>query len=134
MHTTNYTNAFIEVAEDCNAESGVMPPEKSDRTIAQIQYALISQHPYRLTSDDVIFLTHAERKGIPSAELEAARAAFFSKGQPCLRASPLTKTYGWSVHFDANSRIAMYGKDSAEYRRLRADPSLEHLNAMRNSR
>jgi hypothetical protein len=134
MHTTNNTNAFIEVAEDCKAESGVIPPAKSERTVAQIQHTLISQQPYSLTSDDVIFLTHAERKGIPASELEAARTAFFSKGQPCLRASPLTKTYGWGVHFDAESKIAMYSRDSDEYRRLRADPSLKHLKAMRNSK
>jgi hypothetical protein len=134
MHTTNYTSAFIEVAQDCKTETGVIPPEKSDRTVAQIQYALISQRPYSLTSDDVIFLTHAERKGIPRTELQTARTAFFSKGQPCLRASPLTKIYGWGVHFDAESRIAIYSKDSAEYRQFSADPLLKHLKAMRNSK
>jgi hypothetical protein len=134
MHTTNYTSAFIEVADDCKTETGVIPPQKSEGTVAQIQYDLISQNPYGLTSDDVVFLTHATRKNIPSSELQTARAALFSKGQPCLRASPLPKTYGWGVHFDAESRIAIYSKDSAEYQQLRTDPSLKHLKAMRNSK
>ena len=60
MHTTNYSNTFIEVADDCKAEAGTAPPEKAERTIAQIQYELISKNPYRYTSDDVIFAAYAE--------------------------------------------------------------------------
>jgi Family of unknown function (DUF6157) len=134
MHTTNYANTFIEVAEDCKVTVGTVPPEKSERTMAQIQYDLISQHPYKFTSDDVIFMTHAEKKQIEPEDLEDARAAFFSKGQACLRASPLGKTYGWGVHANADSKVAIYAQGSEEYRAFARDASLKHLKAMRSSR
>ncbi len=112
MHTTNYSDTFIEVADDCQAEVGLVPPEKTPRTIAQIQYDLIANHPYVYTSDDVIFAAHAEKHQIAAPKLAEARAAFFAKGQACLRASALGKTYGWGVHSDNTGRVAIYGKGS----------------------
>ena len=44
MHTTNYANAFIEVADDCKTDVGKIPPEKPEKTVAQLQYELISAH------------------------------------------------------------------------------------------
>ena len=134
MHTTNYTDTFIEVADDCKAEVGIVPPEKAERTIAQIQYDLISQNPYKFTSDDVIFAAYAEKNKIAPEQFEEARSKYFSKGQACLRASALAKTYGWGVHANEASRIAIYGKGSKEYKKLSADKSLKHLKAMKSSR
>lgn len=134
MHTTNYTSAFIAVADDCKAEIGLVPPEKQAKTVARMQFELIQANPYRYTSDDLIFTIHAERGGVPAAELEARRAEFFAKGQPCLRSSPLGKTYGWGIHYDADSRIAIYPRESDEYARLQADASLKQLKAMRSAR
>jgi hypothetical protein len=134
MHSTNYTNTFIDVADDCRAEIGAIPPEKSAKTVAQMQYELLHSNPYRYTSDEVIFTVYAIRNQIPASELEARRAEFFSKGQPCLRSSPLGKTYGWGVHYDGESRIAIYPRGSAAYERLRADRSLQQLKAMRSSK
>jgi hypothetical protein len=62
------------------------------------------------------------------------RERFFSKGQACLRSSPLSKRYGWGTHHDAEGRVALYPVGSAEYERLRTDESLEHLTAMRSKR
>jgi len=134
MHTTNYTDAFIEVAEDTRATAGVTPPERANKTVAQMQYEMIHEHPYEYTSDDVIFAVYAMRNGIARAEWEAARAEFFSKGQACLRTSPLAKTYGWGIHFDAESKVALYALGSEAYARLLNDDSLEHVKAMRSSR
>jgi hypothetical protein len=134
MHSTNYTNAFIEVAEDCKAGTGVAPPEKQAKTIARMQYELIHDHPYQYTSDEVVFAVYAAKNRIEPAELEQRRAEFFSKGQPCLRSSPLGKTFGWGIHFDGESKIAIYDRDSAEYAELKNDPTLKHVKAMRSAR
>lgn len=134
VHTTNYTSTFIEVADDCKVEAGAVPPEKQAKTVAQMQFELISAHPYAYTSDEVIFMIYAARNQVAPEDLEAARAEFFSKGQPCLRSSPLAKTYGWGIHYDAEARIAIYPRGSEEYARLRADPSLKQLKAMRSAR
>ena len=100
----------------------------------RIHYDLISGAPYGHTSDDVIFAAFAEKRGIDADSLEDARREFFSKGQPCLRSSPLGKTYGWGFHFDEESRVAIIGKGSPEYDKYRADPSLAHLKAMKSKR
>lgn len=134
MHSTNYTNTFIQVADDCVATFGELPPEKQEKTVARMQYELIHDHPYQYTSDDVVFMVYAVRKGVAESEHDAERAALFSKGQPCLRSSPLAKRYGWGIHYDHESKMAIYARGSAEYDRLISDPSLTQLKAMRSSR
>ncbi len=134
-HTTNYYNGFIEVAEDCPATTGEMPPVKGDKkTVANLQFDMLYDHPYEYTSDDVLFVVYAQRNNIPKSQWKEARTAFFSKGQPCFRASPLTKRYGWGVHSDAGGRIALYGRETDEYKRLSGDKDLQVVKAMRTSR
>ena len=134
MHTTNYVNTFIEVAEDCPAAHATPPPTRGEPTIAELHYALIAAEPYARTSDDVLFETSARRAGIGDEDRDAARQAFFSKGQPCLRSSPLGKRYGWGTHHDAQGRVALIARDSESYARLAADPELAHTRAMRSAR
>lgn len=134
MHTTNYVDTFIEIADDSPVDHAVEPPAKEPATVAQLHYELLSAEPYSLTSDDVIFETYARRAGIPDDERDEARARFFSKGQPCLRSSPLGKRYGWGVHSDAAGRVALYPRESAEYARLAAAPDVAHTRAMRSKR
>ena len=138
-HTTNTRNAFIGVAEDCPASSGQVPTERSGKpTVAALQYAMIKNNPYKYTSDDVVFATSAAGRaldaGAKQAERQEARKQFFSRGQACLRASPLGKTFGWGVHSDAHGRVAIFAVDSPQYRRLAADPGLKQVKAMRSKR
>lgn len=134
MHTTNYTNAFIEVADDCPTDAGKIPPEKQEKTIARLHYELISEHPYHYTSDEVVFAVYAAKNGITAADWEAKKAEFFAKGQPCLRSSPLGKSYGWGIHFNDESKTAIYGVDSADYARFKADPTVKHVKAMKSAK
>ena len=134
MHSTDYRDTFIEIAEDCPAESGQEPPAAESPTVAALHYELIATEPYAHTSDDVLFETHARRRGIADADREVARAQFFAKRQPCLRSSPLGKRYGWGTHHDEQGRVALYPVDSDDYRRLAADPALAHTRAMRTRR
>lgn len=134
MHSTNYTNAFIEVADDCKAAVGMIPPEKQEKTIARMHFEMINEHPYRYTSDEVVFAVYAAKNRIEQAEMERRKAEFFSKGQPCLRSSPLGKTYGWGIHYDGESKMALYAKCSESYDRFRNDATLKHLKAMKSAR
>ena len=135
IHTTNYTNTFIQVADDCPTFSGEIPPQKGETlSIANRQFELISKNPYKYTSDDLLFEVFAERRDLAPSEMKAERDQFFSKGQPCLRASSLTKRYGWGMHFDKNGRIALYGCGTDEYKRLSSDGSLQLLKAMKTSK
>lgn len=118
MHTTNYFDTFIAVAEDSAAAEATVPPSRATASVAELTHRLIAENPYRFTSDDVIFTVWAERQGIADADRDAAREEFFSKGQPCLRSSDLGKRYGWGVHSDAEGRVALVPLGSAEYERL----------------
>ena len=134
MKTTNYFNTFIEVAEDCPAQTAVIPQSRGGQpTVAQLQFEILNAHPYRYTSDDVLFAVHAERQGLSPAS-SADRNAFFAKPQACFRASPLTKRYGWGVHFDADGKMALCALESEDYARMQRDSQLEHKRAMRNKR
>ncbi len=135
MHTTNYASTFIEVAEDCPATGAEIPAQRGGKeTVATLQFQMVAEAPYTFTSDEVLFGVFADRNGIAEANRPVARAEFFSKGQPCFRASPLTKRYGWGVHSDAEGRIALVAMDSAEYSALASDDCLQHVKAMRSKR
>lgn len=134
QHTTNYTDTFIAVAEDCPVREAEVPERKDKPSVAAMQFELIEGDPYRHTSDDVLFTVHALRNGIPQAEWKEAREAFFSKGQACLRASPLTKRYGFGVHSDAQGRVALVPLGSKEYAAFAADRKLKQVKAMRSAR
>ena len=127
QHTTNYTNAFIEIAEDCQASTAIAPPPKDPKTAVQIEYEMLVDHPYQYTSDDVLYESNGKRRDI-------SREDFFSKGQPCFRASALTRRYGWGVHSNEAGKIAIYAVESGEYKRLACDESLRHIKAMRSSK
>lgn len=134
-HTTNYENTFIAIADDSPATNGEVPPLKGDaKTVANIQFDLVSKNPYKFTSDDVLFQVHAERKDLTKSELEEARNEFFSKGQPCFRASPLAKRYGWGIHHYQDGKIAIYGYGTDEYDRFLNDKNLKVVKAMKSGK
>lgn len=135
IHTTNYIDTFIEVAEDCTANQSEIPPlNDKAKTIARLQYELIQDSPYKYTSDDVIFQAHAIKKGVEHGELEDCRKEYFSKGQPCFRASPLTKRYGWGIHSNSEGKIAMIALESSEYKQLVSDTTVKKVKAMKTKR
>jgi len=139
----NYVNTFISVAEDTKATAAKEPAARgAARTVAQHQYERLRQ-PFRYTQEDVLFDVWLARQAdagtlavdeLASDELDQLRVDFFAKGQPCLRASPLTKSHGWGVHFDSKGRAALVPMESEEYRRLQQDDELTQLKAMRTKR
>ncbi len=135
MHSTNYYNGFIEIAEDCPASAGTIPPIKGDkRSVANLQFEMLLDHPYEFTSDEVLFSVFARRKGFSADEMEEERQRFFSKGQPCFRASPLTKRYGWGVHSNEEGKVAIYGAETKSYEAFVQDESIKKTKAMRSKR
>ncbi|RYF98588.1 MAG: hypothetical protein EOO07_37955 [Chitinophagaceae bacterium] len=135
LHTTNYYNSFVEIAPDSTVVKGETPLSKGDKkTAATIQFDMISKNPYEFTSDDVVFQVFAEKNDLTEREYEEARKQFFSKGQPCLRASALTKRYGWGVHYNADGKIAIYGVETEKYHEFLSDSNLKTYKAMRSSK
>ncbi|GIE97494.1 DUF6157 family protein [Paractinoplanes rishiriensis] len=120
MHSTNYQDTFIQVAEDCPAASATAPPARATPSVAERTFRMIADAPYQHTSDDVIFTVWADRNALPQTDRPTARATFFAKGQPCLRSSDLGKRYGWGIHADAEGRVALVAVGSAAYTDLAA--------------
>ena len=134
-HSTNYYNTLVEIAEDCPANKGEMPPVKGEKkTVANLQFEMLYEHPYQYTSDEVLFGVFASRKAFEEAEMDEQRAHYFSKGQACFRASPLTKRYGWGIHSNEEGKIAMFGAETEEYKKLVTDDSVKKVKAMRAKR
>lgn len=120
LERVDYTDTFITIAPDCPAPVGTPPPARSggSPTVAGAAYRLLADHPYELTSGDVIFTVWAGRRGVPDDDRAAARREFYAAPRACLRSSDLAKRYGWGVHADAQGRLAIYGVESGEYRML----------------
>lgn len=135
IHTTNYFDTFIEVAEDCPVSQSEIPVSKGGKpTIATIQYDLISKNPYQWTSDDVIFQHYVSKNDLTESEYPQAKTEFFSKGQACLRTSPLAKRYGFGIHSNKDGKIAIYGVETEEYQKLKNDMNVKKVKAMRSSK
>lgn len=135
IHTTNYYNTFITIADDCPANTAEVPPIKGDKkTVANLQFDMLIECPYKYTSDEVLFQIYTLRNEIQRNDQKEARELFFSKGQACFRASPLTKRYGWGVHFNEEGRMALCPQESEEYQRFATDKTLKVLKAMKSVR
>lgn len=135
QHTTNYQNTFIEVADDCPVSAAAVPqlnPQK--KSGARIAYEMLAQQPYVYTSDDLLFSLYVQKQSTAKEDHPALREAFFSKGQPCMRASDLPKKFGWGIHFNGEAKMALVPLGSVEYEVYRNDPKLTHKKAMRSSR
>jgi hypothetical protein len=135
IHTTNYQNTLIQVADDCPVTIAEIPPIKGDsRTVANLQYEILSQNPYKFDSDDVLFQVFSIKNDLSESELETARTQFFSKGQPCMRCSPLTKRYGWGIHSDENGKIALIASESEIYQQNADNQLVKNIKAMKSSK
>ncbi len=134
------TDTFVLAAPDCPMSCGAVPvPRGVAPTVAVLQHELLSARPYTLTLEDLMFAVHVRREGLSKADAKpraaAIRAVLFGKPYPCMRASPLPKKYGWGVHHDASGRIALYGAETPEYRRLALGAGgVEVVAAMRSKR
>jgi hypothetical protein len=133
--TTNYYNVFMEVAEDCPAEKGENPPvKKTGKTMACIQYEMLHDNPYKYTSDEILFQCYMIKHDIGENDLTIERENFFSKGQACFRASPLTKLYGWGIHYNDEGKMALYGCETKEYKAFSKDKEVKILKAMKSKK
>ncbi len=135
-----YVNSLIAVADDCPITTSQVPPiRKGKKTVANIQYELLSEQPGIYTQEDVLFESWLRRQaklGSNQQEVARLREAFFAKPQACLRSSPLPKRYGWGLLFDGNGRISLCPMESNEYEEISSGkrPEIKVLKALRSSR
>ena len=132
MHTTNYRETLILPSPDCTATTASVPRKVG--SVAAMQHERLSGAPYALTSDDLLFDVYAARNDIDPDHRDEAREAFFSKGQACLRASPLVKSFGWALHHDAQGRVALVDPQGETFAALAARDDVTKLMGMRSKR
>lgn len=132
MHTTNYFDTIILPSPDCSAAAATLPAKPG--AVAALQYERLAANPYTFTSDDLQFDIHADRKEIAADDRGSARMEFYSKGQPCLRASPLVKTLGWALHHDSQGRVALVDPAGATFADLMTRDEITKLSGMRSKR
>jgi len=135
----SYTNTFIPVAADCGVDRSEIPAAKRDAVPAHvIQYQLLTEHPYRFGHEELVYEVYVRQREIPRHVLdtqgERIRQELFAKGHPCLRASALTKKYGFGAHYNAAGKIALYPVESEAYRAFLADETVRKVPAMRNKK
>jgi hypothetical protein len=132
----NPVDQFIEIAPDSPMRKSIVPQQKNGKTT--IEDELLSSKPYAYTLAELKFATHVKHKQIAPAEVKAhgkqLREAFFAKPYACMRASPLTKQYGWGAHYDEKGGIALYPVEGKEYQRFVADKSVKKFTAMRSKK
>ncbi len=75
---------------------------------------MLAAAPGQWTQEDVLLTSSPQVRGrdIDEAELRGLRQENFSQPRACLRASPLPKSLGWELHYDADGRITLYAVDS----------------------
>lgn len=131
--TTNYFDTLITIAEDSPTHTSIVP-DLSKPSVAAQQFQWITERPYELTSDDVIFRRVAEKQGIADHLRQSAQAEYFHTGRACLRTSPLAKQYGWGIHANEDGKIALVAAESETYKTLIADDRVKKVTAMRSKR
>ncbi|HZG86665.1 DUF6157 family protein [Paenibacillus sp.] len=136
---TTIVNTFVRVSQDCPAERGIVPVSKGPgKTLPEVQFDILSKHPYTYDLDELIVETHIRHKlaldALDEARRASVRSELLAKSHPCMRASMLPKKYGWGVHYDENGRIAIYPMESEAYARLSERADLKQEYAMRNKK
>ena len=121
------TNTFVLLAADSQVAAGTVPQPRSGKpTVAVHQYELLTAAPYTLTLEDLMLQVHLRREELTAAEAKKRDAEIseklFGKPYPCMRASPLPKTCGFGVHYDAKGRLAIFGAETPEYRQFAKGP------------
>lgn len=133
-----YTNTFITVAADCPIEQSQIPVSNREKKPAHVvQYECLTKSPYTYGHEELIFesyLAKEEIGPISEAEKQEIWNKLFSKGHPCLRASALTKRYGFGAHYNENQKIALYPMESKEYQEFLKDGSIKKVPAMKSKR
>ncbi len=133
-----YTNTLITIAADCPISTSEVPnSNRPKKPIHQFQYELLLDQPYTLTHKDLTFVTYLRKQGIENISEQERQEIWddlFSKGHPCLRASALTKRYGFGAHYNEEGKIAIYPIESEEYQQLVADANIKKVPAMKSKR
>ena len=134
----SYKSTFITIAPDSDAERGeIKASNRAKKPAHIIQHELLMQNPYKFNHEELIFEVYLEKEGLDDVshnEKIEIWDKLFKKEHPCLRASALTKKYGFGAHYNQDGKIALYPIDSEKYQDFVNDDEVKKLPAMRTKR
>jgi hypothetical protein len=133
-----YKNTLVTVAADCPVKKSEIPVPRGNKIPQHLhQYTLLTNEPYALGHEELTFEVYLRKEGLENeseAEKQNIWAKLFEKEHPCLRASSLTKRYGFGAHYNSEGKIAIYPMESPEYKKLLDDKIITKLPAMNSKR
>lgn len=131
----NYYETFILIADDCPVcESKIPKSNRKKQTIAEIEYKLLNENPGHYTQDELQFEVHMKHKDIQEAKRDEERMRFLQKSRACMRASALTKLFGWGLYFDSDGKVELVPLESKRYQGLRERNDIKKLKAMKSKK
>ncbi|HEX7064042.1 MAG TPA: DUF6157 family protein [Bacillales bacterium] len=131
----NYYNTLILISDDSPVQESKIPISGRPRkTIAEIEYELLSEKPGRYTQDELQFETHMKHKEIPENIRSEERTRFQGKSRACMRASALPKRFGWGIYFDADGKAELVPVESDQYQELLIREDIKKVKAMKSKR
>lgn len=134
----SYINTFITVAEDCPVKQSELPKSnRKPKPVHILEYELLMDSPYHYDHYSLIFEVYLIRKDLKPLALDEKQALWdhlFSKGHPCLRASALTKRYGFGAHYNEEGKIALVPMESQDYQEFTSKAEVKKIAAMRSKR
>ena len=134
----SYKETFITIAPDCPVDKSEIPvSNRAKKPLHIIQYELLTENPYKFDHQELVFKVYLIKEELEiksETERKEIWDKLFSKGNPCLRASALTKRYGFGAHYDKNGKIALYPMESKEYQNFINNKSIKKLAGMKSKR
>ncbi|MGC8202292.1 DUF6157 family protein [Aliiroseovarius sp. PTFE2010] len=91
---------------------------KRPGSTAALQFLLLSEHPYRHTSEDIVARVAGWREAVSEAEFPDFYWNMRARPHFGLEASPLVTLYGWAIHTDEQCRAALVDPASADFAAL----------------
>jgi hypothetical protein len=114
---------LIEVAEDCEAERAMEPPDGGlNKTIQRIAYEVLIENPYTYSEMELFHEVHVVRRNRSDLKLESYN----------IKRHPLVQRFGWGIHRNKEGKLALVAVDSKKYRELQQ--SIKTTKAYRRSK
>lgn len=131
----DYYNTLILISDDCPVQESKIPESnRKTKTLAEIEYELLSEKPGYYTQDELQFEAHMIHKGIPEISRDEEKMRFLAKSRACMRASALPKRFGWGIYFDQNGKAEVVPAESEKYQELIQRDDIEKVKAMRSKK
>ncbi len=131
----NYYNTFILVSADCPVQESKIPEWNGNKkTVAAIEYELLSVKPGYYTQDELQFEAHMIHKGISEMEREEEQVRFLAKSRACMRASALPKRFGFGIYFDQDGKTELVPLESDKYQQLIGREDIKVFKGMKTKR